>query len=402
MDRFDYKVADAETYISSGKTPGDTKKSVAWGSTSAFSSPRVLSTGLGLTQLILEPVLDDHTVLLAGVVPVRYLYNGVYLVNNSVRVVANTGPVTFKIMLTATEVSISIDGVDVTASSTNTEDSEIIIAPAGGMLYDKVLHGLEMPQDALVNKRIRVSIQDEGTLSPISYDKLYDPALVLAEDMDQIEGYYVACRKLTEANTTVVFYSDISEVEKSIDGIDWTPVNSIEYHGEDPLIFRSKDPNFSLRFYDTTIENFTIRGGETEVNGEIYKIGNDIGTIFSHDSYLVKGGSLRVIREGMTSVSIMGYLPDSLVEELEPQIDYGGTNYGKMHLYTIDSEDSIELIADEIYISAIGINLNHNDVLDHLAGVSQVSYADEIQPIEIGTAVNSEEEYAILDLQWGM
>ena len=402
MDRFDYRVPDAEMYISSGKTPGNMQKSVAWGSTSAFTTPRVLKVGLGLTQLIMEPAIDEYTVLFAGDIPVKYLYNGVYLVNNTVRVVANTGPVLFKITLTSNETSISIDGVDVTTPSVNTEDTELTVAPAGGVFYDKILHGLDIPQDSLVNKSIRVSIQEEGTLSPISYDKLYDPALVVAEDMDIVEGYYVACRKLTEANTSVVFYSDIQQIEKSIDGVDWQPVSPVEYHGEDPLIFRSKDPNFALRFYDTNIKNFTIRGGETAVTGEIYKIGNDIGTPFAHDSYLVKDGSLEVMWEGMTSVSILGYLPQDLVDTLDPQIDYGGTNFGKMHLYTIDCTDSILLEADEIYVSAIGINLDHNDVLDHLVGVSQVSYADEIQPLVLGTAINSDEEYAILDLQWGM
>lgn len=402
MDRFDYRVPDAETYISSGKTPGDIKKSVAWGSSSAFSTPRVLEVGLGLTQLIMEPVLDDHTVLLIGDMPVRYLYNGVYLINNATRVVANTGPVMFKIMTTTSEVSISIDGVDVRVPATNTDDLSITVAPSGGAFYDKVLHGLDVSQDSLVNKTIRVSIQEEGTLSPISYDKLYDPALVVADSMDRVEGYYVACRKLTEANTSVVFYSDVGQIEKSIDGVDWDAVEPIEYHGEEALIFRSKDPNFALRFYDTNITDFTIRGGETEVTGEIYKIGNDIGTPFAHDSYLVKDGSLKVMREGMTSVTILGHLPQELVDQLNPQIDYGGTNFGKMHLYTIDCTDSITLTADEIYVSAIGINLNHQDVLDHLVGVSQISYADEIQPIITGTAVNGDEEYAILDLQWGV
>lgn len=399
MDRFDYRVPNAHTYISSGKTPGNVKKPVAWGSTSSFDTGRSVEVGQGLTQLIIEPTLNSQLVLTVGGIEIRYLYNGVYLVNNEVRVVANTGPVLFKIVITATETSVSIDGVDVRVPASNGAAITIVIPQ--GILYDKVLHGIDIPEDSLINKKIRFSIQEDGTLSPLSYDKLYDPALVLSSDMDRVEGYYVACRKLSEANTSVVFYSDIDQIEMSIDGVEWLPVESVEYHGQDALIFRSYDPNFALRFYDTNIENFIVRGGSTEVTGEIYKIGNEIGSLFSHDSYLVKGGSLKIMADGMTSVSILGYLPVSLTTQFNPEIDYGLSS-GKMHLYTIECQDSIDLTAEEIYVSAIGINLNHDDVIDHLVGISQISYADEIEPIEIGTAINSEEEYAILDLQWGV
>lgn len=406
MDRFDYKAGKADYYVSSGLTPGDINKPVAWGSSSSFSSPLVYNLQRGASaQVIVEPILDNVLVVSFLNTEIRYLYNGVYMLTvgtDSTRIVASTGPVAIEIVVTDSEVDFVIDDITLTANLDELQASvEISLAPSGGVLYDKFIVGYDGYIGELIQKEPKRSVAGEGVFYPLSYDKWYDPQTVTADQMPQIDGYRIFNRKLSEANTSIMFYSDIDEIEKTENSDDWEPVEKIEYHGEDALTFRSKDPSFALAYLDTTIDHFVVPGAITTVEGEIYKNGDNIGSYFSHDCYKIEG-SLTVESEGMTSVSILGYMPDTIISSLNPVVDYGNSNIGKMHIYTFQAQGSIELVSDDLYIAGLGINLDHEELMDHLTGTSQVSYADELPNLQPGKAINGEDEYSILDLQWNV
>lgn len=428
MDRFDYKVSEGTIYLSSGLTPGDVRKPVARGSRSSFSTPLHNVYGRGSIQFIAEPAVDSIDIVKYGValattsyttkyqksyrvepddhsITVRYLQNGVYTVRHqdiTTRIVAQTGPVVIKMLSTETEVYIIVDGVSVQVYKETSALTGVTIAPNGGVMYDKVIHNHTDSIDELVDKSIfRVSSQN-GRLEPTSRDRLFEPELVLADEMYSVDDYRVSSRKLTLANTAAAFYSDTSKIEKSVDGENWSAVQKVEYHGEDAMIFRSKDPSFALRYFDTNMDQFIIPGATTAVTGGVYKVGGTIGSYFSHDCYRIHGGGLTIESDEMTSVTIMGYLPDNLVEQFDPTIDFDGTNFGKIHLYTISASEVLELVANEIFISAIGINLDHLEVMNNLAGISEMSYADQLEHLQPGVSINGDNEYAILDLQWSV
>lgn len=403
MDRFDYKVAEGLEYVSSGKTPGAIKRPVAWGSTSSFSTTYSTEVAKGLVQLIVEPAVDDTVVITYDDIRITYLQNGVYLVEcdgNITRVVANTGPVVIKFASTDAESYVVVDGITVQYAKEIVEPIAVTVSPTGGVFYDKFVYGSEDSIDELIDRSIGLSNGSDGCLMPISRDHLFEPKLVTSDEMNMVNGYYVSSRKLTLANTAVAFYSNTDLIEKSTDGIEWLPVDKVEYHGEHALIFRSKDPSFALRYYDTNMTEFILSGATTATTGQVYKVGSHIGSYFSHDCYRIHEGSISITAEGLTSVTIIGYLPNTVVSALNPTIDYNGSNNGKIHLYTFEATGTIELIADEIYVSAIGVNIDHFDTLNHIAGVSEISYADEIDNLQIGQAINGDNEYAILDLQW--
>lgn len=567
MDRFDYKVPLGTQYISSGLTPGEVGRPVAWGSKTSFHTPRSITVTGGVTQLIVEPAKDDITVLSFAGISVKYLQNGVYSVGTDdsidyldeytsnyggseeasgrIRVVARTGSIAIKIAISESEVFVVIDGITVRIDQRVSLPRTIDISPSGDVLYDKVVCGLEESIDDLINKEVRMVYAQGGRLMPLSADKWYEPELKLVEDMIPVEDYRVISRKLTYTNTATAFYSDTTKIEKSTDAENWGPVDKVEYHGEDAMIFRSKDRDFALKFYDTNLKEFVIPGATTEVTGEIYKVGDNIGSYFSNDSYLIKGGSFKVESEGMTSVSVLGYLgkvvaPNVLsngsfengttgwenvggnmsidpnegrllgsslkmtagsvglstprlavqvgetwrwevwyktssdfagslgmrplrwepggnvpghvsiskkenwtkisfdwtvtagyneinmrfansitagsvwiddvrlsnvtnhAERYPAQIDNAGIKMGKMHLYTFSANSSLELTGEEMYISAIGINLDHQETMDQLSGISQISYADEINTLQDGVSINGDSEYSILDLQWSI
>lgn len=563
MDRFDYKVSGIERYVSSGLTPGNLQKPVAWGSKSSFieSISEELIEGDSV-QFIAEPIQDDVEVVRLAGVKVKYLYNGVYLVtavssgayssdytseypepNPSLRVAANTGPVAIKLTNLTDDIQVVIDGIPVSYQKGSQSDNTLIVSE--NVAYDKFIVNYDGDLNELVDKTPRSSVSDSGMLRPLSYDKLYEPKLITAEEMFSVDDYYVTSRKLSNANTSVEFYSDLNQIQKSDDGEEWLPVQKIEYHGDDATIFRSKDKQFALRFYDTTIKEFVILGAVTAVEGEIYKNGDNIGSYFSHDCYKIQNGSLTISSEGMNSVTILGYLEDIVAPNVlsngsfdsefsgwsnvtanisidpeagrlsgpavkmtsggiglstsripvtpgetwrwevwyktspdfagslgmrplrwEPgsnvpghvnmsknegwtkisfdwqvadgcsevnmrfansitagsvwiddvrlsnitdnaegksvQVDNSGPRSGKMHLYTFQSDSQLTLTGNEIYLAAIGVNLNHQDTMDHITGRSQISYADEIHSLEDGQSMNGENEYSILDLQWNV
>lgn len=432
MDRFDYKIRNKENYLSSGITPGDLKRPVARGSSSSFSTSFTRTVGPGNIQFIAEPAVDDIDVAIynsdssrehvelhlprykrpyaseapgSHLIRVRYLQNGVYTVSHSdgvVRIVTETGPVSIKFLATPTEIYVMINEASVQIIKTITEFSRIHIAPQGGVAYDKFVYNHENNVDELLDKKVFPVSSGRSRFSPVSRDKLYDPVLIMAEDMHPADGYRVSTRKLTLANTAAAFYSDTTQIEKSLDAETWEPVDKVEYHGEDALLFRSKDPDFAVRYFDTNMDRFIVPGAVTSFTGEVYKVGSNVGSYFSHDCYRIYQGSFSIESDRMTSVTILGYIPDELVADLNPEIDYGGTNFGKIHLYTFDAPQSFTIEAEEIFIAGLGVNVDHIEVMDSLAGVSEISYADEMPQLQTGISMNGENEYAILDLQWNV
>lgn len=432
MDRFDYKIRNKENYLSSGITPGDLKRPVSRGSSSSFSTPFTKTLGPGNAQFIAEPAVDDVDIAIynsdanrehvslytkrykrayasevseSRLIRVRYLQNGVYTVSHSegiTRVVTDTGPVSIKFLATGTEIYVMINDVSVQIFKTITEFSRIYIAPQGGVAYDKFVFNSEENVNQLIDKRVFPVSSGNSRFSPVSRDKLFDPVLLTADEMTPVEDYRVTSRKLTLANTAAAFYSDTTAIEKSIDAENWEPVDKVEYHGESAFIFRSKDPNFAVRYFDTNMDQFIVPGSTTSITGEVYKVGSNVGSYFSHDCYRIYQGGLTIESDTLTSVTILGYIPDELAETLNPTIDYGGTNFGKIHLYTFESLGSLTLEAEEIYIAGIGINVDHMEVMDNLTGASEMSYADEMPQLKVGQAMNGENEYAILDLQWNV
>lgn len=411
MDLFDYRVRDKSRYLSTGITPGDSKKPVARGSTSSFSTPYTSEMGFGSIQFIVEPVIDRTGVAYFEweqdqSIEIEYLYNGVYLISHNsqaTRVVTGTGPIAIKMVFMADEVFASIDNATIRlAIETPPASVSIDIAPIGGVLYDKVLIGDTEPIGELVEKTPFVVAGSNGRLTPIIRDKLYDPVLVTTTDMLAVDQYSVYSRGAAISNTTTAFLSDATMVEKSYDTETWEPVNPIEYHGDLRPVFRSTDPDFTLVMYNTTMTDFIAAGMTTTTTGEVYKVGDNVGSYFSHDGYHILNGSIKIESDGMTSVTILGYIPDAALAGLESVIDYDGDNAGKMHLYTIDAQEELMIAADKIIIAGIGVNLEHDGVMDILVGRQEVAYADEIDDLRDGVSINGTEEYAILDLQWGL
>lgn len=411
MDLFDYRIKDKSRYLSSGVTPGDTKKPVARGSTSSFSTPHSSEMEKGSIQFIVEPASNHIGIAYFswGVdesIEIEYLYNGVYLISHNdqtTRVVTGTGPIAVKMVFMESEVFASIDSATVRMTIETPPGSiSVDIAPIGGVLYDKVAIDEIAQVKDLVEKTPFVVAGESGRLTPIVRDKLYDSKIITTTDMQAVEEYNIYSRGAALSNTTISFLSNVSAVEKSYDATTWEPVNPIEFHGDDRPIFRSTDPDFTLKMFNTTMAEFIVAGVTTTTEGDVYKVGDNIGSYFSHDAYHIRNGSITIQSEEMTSVTILGYLPSAVVNALNPVIDYNGDNTGRMHLYTIDAQESITIESEEIVIAGIGKNLDHEEVMNVLVGRVEVAYADELDDISIGTSINSNEEYAILDLQWGL
>lgn len=405
MDRFDYNHAQNEHYLSTGMYGGDKSRPVAWGSTSSFNDPITIEVKRELVQLIVEPIVDVTTVLSFAGIVVRYLQNGVYTValgEDVTRVVASTGPVSIKVVASNSEVYVVIDNVTVRLDVQAPAAFEMSISPTSGILYDKIIYNYAGSIDTLIRKDVRRVADSSGVLTPLSNDKWFEPKLIIADDMDRVDDYYVTSRGLTLAKTAAAFYSNTDLIEKSVDAEEWLPVDKVEYHGEENLIFRSKDPSFAVRFFDTNVDQFIVAGATTTVTGDIYKVGDNIGSYFSHDCYRIYGGSLTVEAETMSSVSIMGYIPDEALVGLDPVIDNNGDNSAKIHLYTFQTTTPLTIQAQEIYVSAIGVNLDHLETMKRLTGVSEIAYADEVHALQDGVTTNSDSEYAILDLQWNV
>ena len=400
MDRFDYKIPAGIEYKSSGITPGPIKRPVAWGSKTSFVTPLSTQVGRGVAQVVVEPAVDETIILTLDDIIVRYLQNGVYTVGDS-RIVTATGPTSIKVIISDSEVFVLVGGVTVQINKVVTS-ATLTISPNSDVMYDKFVYNYEVSVDELVKKPINQIRTELGTLTPLIRDKWYDPQLIQAEDMVTVDDYKVSTRRLALTNTAAAFYSDVSLIEKSIDGEEWEPVDKVEYHGEDSIIFRSKDPDFTLRYYDTNMTEFILPGAVTTIEGSVYKVGNDIGSLFSHDCYRIHNGRITFQSDEMRSVTVLGYLSDAAIAALNPIIDYNGTNYGKMHLYTFDSGTSFTLEDEEMFFAGVGFNLDHEEVMDRLCGISEISYADEIEPLQLGQSINGENEYAILDLQWNV
>lgn len=432
MDLFDYRARNKNGYVSTGLTPGNKKRPIARGSSSSFSDPYWSIIEPGSIQFIAEPTKNDVHVASFGwkagfsyrgnyslqyknpyylsdedeSIDIHYLQNGVYRADYndaSVRIVARTGSVAIKLIFMPSEVYLSIDNATLRVP---TEDNPIVISasisPNGNILYDKIIRNEDVSLDTMISKDPVQAAGARGQLTPITRDQMYESRIITASEMETVDDYNVFSRGAAISNTTVAFLSNTTLIEKSYNAEDWEPVDAIEFHGEDRPIFRSKDPDFAFKMYDTAMTEFIARGMTTATAARIYKIGDSIGSYFSHDGYKLIDGSLEIESEGMTSVTILGYLSDSVVSEFDPIIDYGGDNTGMMHLYTIEAEEFIKISFDEILVSGLGINLEHEEVMDVITGRVQISYADELSDIQIGQSVNGDSEYSILDLQWSL
>lgn len=387
------------------------KKPLVKGADSAFTSAVRMSIIPVPVQFVAEPIRNNKVVFIydseneGEEVIVRYLQNGVYRIEykeDSVRVVAPTGPVVIQAAPTPDELFISINNTQIRFEKKGTDSIYFDIAPNGGVAYDKVICDAEVTVDEVITREVKNINGSAGIFMAMSRDKWFDSKILTAEDMDSAGEYRVTSRGLTLSNTTVAFYSDLDKIEKSTDAENWEPVSALEFHGEDQILFRSKDPDFALEYFDTNITDFIVPGATTQVTGEIYKVGNNIGTIFSHDAYRIRGGSFRIESDGLTSVSILGKLPKSIVDQFDPTIDFDGTAPGNMHLYTFEAESVFEISAEELVISGIGINMNHEDLMNTLCSRVEMSYADEIDSLVLGQSRNGDNEYAILDLQWNV
>ena len=387
-------------------------KPLVRGASSAFTS----SVRIGIipvpVQLIVEPLSDDSVVLVYDAdneeesVTITYLQNGVYLLSykdQQIRIVAPTGAVAIKVSPTADELFVAVNNTSIRLDKVATGSISLEIAPDGGIAYDKVIGDAEINVEEIVASDIKIVNGQGGIFMPMFRDQWYESSLVTAEQMDSAEDYRVTSRGLTLANTSVVFYSNLDNIEKSIDAENWEPVNAVEFHGQDQVIYRSKDPDFALEYFDTEMKDIIIPGATTAITGNLYKVGNNIGSLFSHDGYRLIDGSFRIESDNLRTVSILGKIPDSIVDQLSPQIDFNGTKApGKMHLYTFEVDKEFEIAAGEMTIAGVGINMNHEDLMNVLAKRVEISYADEIHDIEIGQSKNGDNEYSILDLQWNV
>lgn len=370
-----------------------------------------MSTGASSIQFVAEPTENDSVVFVYNSgdvdrkVTVRYLQNGVYLVQQdeeNVRIVGPTGPVAIKAVLSDGELFIVVNNAPIRMTRPDPGQVVISIAPNGGVIYDKVICDAEIAVDELITRDVKIVNGVLGVFMPLSRDKLFEPKLVSGEDMFAVEDYMVSTRGMTLGNTTAAFYSNIDNIEKSSDGTSWEQVSALERHKEDQLIFRSKDPDFTIEYFDTNMTDFILPGSLTTVTGDVYKVGENIGTLFSHDHYTILNGSFKVESDTMTSVSILGKLSDDIVSGLQPLIDFDGYNSGQMHLYTFSATDEFQIQGEEINIAGVGLNMEHEALMDGLVGRVEMSYADEISNLNPGQSKNGASEYSILDLQWNV
>lgn len=406
-----YQSTYESEYVSGSSAPIVIKKPVVKGADSAFTGPLNLNIAPTAIQFVTEPMENDTVVFVYDSdnqdeqVTLRYLQNGVYLVSykdERVRIVAPTGVASVKVVPTLDELFVVLNETPIRFSKASTSTVSFDLAPNGGIAYDKVICDAEVSVDEVVTREVKIVNGQPGIFMPMSRDKWYESKLVMADDMDAADDYRVTSRGLTLANTAVAFYSDLDNIEKSVDAENWEPVEALEFHGEDQVLYRSKDPDFALEYFDTDMTEFIIPGATTTVTGRIYKVGNNVGSIFSHDSYRVRGGSFKIESDNLFTVSILGKLPASIVDALEPQIDFDGSDLGSMHLYTFNVQNEFEISADDLVISGVGVNMNHEDLMNNLCKRVEMSYADEISDIAIGQSRNGENEYAILDLQWNV
>lgn len=387
------------------------KRPIVKGADSAFTSSfrrSILPTHI---QFATEPIHNNRIVFVYDSdneddsVVVKYLQNGVYLISykeERVRIVAPTGPVSIQAVPTPDELFIVLNNSPIRFEKVSQGEIVFEIAPNGGIAYDKVICDADVDISEILIKDVKNVNGPNGIFMAMSRDKWYESKIEMAETMFSAEGYRVTSRGLTLTNTTVAFYSDLDQIEKSTDAENWEPVSALEFHGEDQILFRSKDPDFALEYFDTNMTDFIVPGATTQVTGEVYKVGNNIGTIFSHDAYRIRGGSFRIESDALTSVSILGKLPESVTDQFNPVIDFDGTAPGNMHLYTFDAESVFEISAEELIISGIGINMDHEDLMNGLCSRVEMSYADEIDSLVLGQSRNGDSEYAILDLQWNV